>query len=630
MQEKQVITDKGVKDGKYESANLDKVAEYICDTWSTRKSSEKRKTEEKMWKEIDRQVAMEPDTRFKTLSGIAGSKIDPKKVWMPEIELPLQAQTLEVLTADARRFMFPGDQPWFSAIAEASDELYAKAASMPLIAGDTTGLTSQINQDNLNNVVVGLMDYYHDAYSFQSNIDLINGEAFKYGVGVARTRPVMKRIMSKTIKGHNVMTDKIIPVTFPVSIKNTYLDDSKHLLANEGFIIGNAVITEKPMSLMDLKMAAHKGKQDNIDDLNGGWMPENIEGIEDNGQGNVNVLEYEGDLLVDLNDGKIEFFPGAIVLVVVGRSGKGQGSKVIQKVVRFRRRGTKMSSFTEFHYHPENIDDAYSTSPLKKGRPLQKCATEALSRLIQSAMLNTEPPGFYDSNDPSMKANGGPSIFPGAMNATMDIDSVKFEQIGNSTSLLQVFTALVGLYSDVTGVNQPRLGQQTKSHTTAFSKNAELQQGVVRTVDYVQTQLLESMTQILYTQYEIGKVYFKKEAIYIDDYQAFVNVTRDILPENVKFKASGSNTPNEEKQTAQEKITATQSAVALEELKAQLGGGRPLDIEKIQVQLLKAGGIINASEMFTDKPAGQAARVAPGQGVPGLAELLGGSNPTAV
>lgn len=626
---KQIITDKGVKDASYEQADFGKVADFVTDTWAKRRSCEARRTEEKIWKEIDRQIAMDPDIAFKTLSGKAGSEIDINKVWMPEIELPLQAQTLEVLTSDARRFMFPGDRPWFKAHAEVSDELLAKASSLPLIAGDTTGTTSQVNQDNIDKIVTGLMDFYQDQYTFQSNIDLINGEAFKYGTGVARTRPVMRRVLSKTIKGMNAISDKIIPVTFPISIKNTYLDDSKHILANEGFMLGNAIITEKPMAITDLKLAAHKGKQGSIDDMNGGWMPGQLSGLEGDKDNNVNVLEYEGDLLVEINENKTEFFPGAIVLVVIGKAGTGKDAKTLHRVVRFRRRGTKMSSFTEFHYHPEHIDKAYSTSPLKKGYPIQKCATEALSRLLQAAILNTEPPGFYDSNDAALAAQGGPVIFPGSMNATNDIDSVKFEQIGNPVALTNMFTAMVGLYSDVTGVNQPRLGQQTKSHTTAFSKNAELQQGVVRTVDYTETQLLESMTQILNVQYEIVKNNFKKETVYVNSYEAFVEVSKDLLPDNVKFSASGSNTPSEEKQTMQEKTTAIVTAVNLDPMKVQMGG-KPMDIEKIQKQLLQTGGVLNAEEFFTATSNSQAGGVAQGQGVPGVADGTGNATPASI
>jgi len=619
MSVKEVITDNGISSKKYELADFSKVADYICDTWSTRKKSKIRRNEEKKWKEIDRQIEMEPDISFKT---IKGGRIDDKKAWMPEIELPSQAQTLEVLCSDARRFMFPGDKPWYTVSAEVSDELLEKVAKLPLIAGDSRSITSQINHDNIEKIITGTVDFYQDQYDFQSNIDLVNGEAFKYGVGVARTRPAKKRILTKTARG-NVAKDKIIPITYPSSIKNTYLDDSKYIMANEGFLIGDATISEKPMSIYDIKLAAHKGEKGNIDSLDGGWMPDQLEGVVGDDGNNVQVLEYEGDLIVEVSDGVVEYFQGAIVLVVIGKSGKTKESKTLHRVVRFRRRKSRLSSYTEFHYHKEHVGRAYSASPLKKGYPLQKCATEALSRLMQSAILNTEPPAFYDRNDPTLAANGL-EMFPGSQTGVHDIDSVKFEEIGNPTALLSVFTTLINLYSDVTGVNRTRLGEQSKSHTTAFAKNADMQQGVVRTVDYTDTQLLESMTKVLDTQYEIARENIKEEAVYVDAYQAFVTVSSGILPENVKFIASGSNAPNEEKQTIQERTGALMAAVNLDNVKVQMGG-KPMKIEKIQKQLLQQAGLINADEFFENQPESQVGGTETGSGVSTIANAVGGS-----
>src|SRR5580692_29699 len=71
------------------------IAEYIVEEYLKRK--EARKDRERHWKEIDRQVAMEPENSQKKLPN---GSVDTKKLWMAETELPLQAQALEVLTAD--------------------------------------------------------------------------------------------------------------------------------------------------------------------------------------------------------------------------------------------------------------------------------------------------------------------------------------------------------------------------------------------------------------------------------------------------------------------------------------------------------------------------------------------------
>ncbi|NUP96652.1 MAG: hypothetical protein HUU28_10865, partial [Planctomycetaceae bacterium] len=55
--------------------------------------------------------------------------------------------------------------------------------------------------------------------------------------------------------------------------------------------------------------------------------------------------------------------------------------------------------------------------------------------------------------------------------------------VGNPAGLLQVYLGYLKQYEDLTGVSAPRLGAQTKSHTTAFAVDAEITRGLVRTVD---------------------------------------------------------------------------------------------------------------------------------------------------
>jgi len=88
------------------------IVEHICDEFATRKSN--RSSREKIWKEIDRQLAMEPDVRLKKKPG--SDQNDESKAWLPETELPWQAETLEITTADARRMKFPDAGPWFAMV----------------------------------------------------------------------------------------------------------------------------------------------------------------------------------------------------------------------------------------------------------------------------------------------------------------------------------------------------------------------------------------------------------------------------------------------------------------------------------------------------------------------------------
>ena len=84
--------------------DLSLVAQYIKSEFETRK--QRRSDLEIVWKEVDRQVAMLPRPRLLN----SGKKND----WLPELELPLQFNTLEVNAADARRLKFPRGSEWYS------------------------------------------------------------------------------------------------------------------------------------------------------------------------------------------------------------------------------------------------------------------------------------------------------------------------------------------------------------------------------------------------------------------------------------------------------------------------------------------------------------------------------------
>ncbi len=91
---------------KFNAADFSTIAEFIVEEHRNRK--DRRKHLEAVWAEVDRQIRMEPDLRRKMGSD---NTVRRGSEWMSEMELPLQAQTLEVLTADARRMLFPDSSP---------------------------------------------------------------------------------------------------------------------------------------------------------------------------------------------------------------------------------------------------------------------------------------------------------------------------------------------------------------------------------------------------------------------------------------------------------------------------------------------------------------------------------------
>jgi hypothetical protein len=578
----EIQSDKVSKKRRFDQRDLDMIGEQVIDEWATRKRE--RATREKHWADIDRQIAMEPETAYKMLPD---GKPDIRKRWMAELELPLQAQCLEVNTADARRLLF-ADGPWFAAHSEVTDEYLTRIDFASIILGDEAEVPSKIDQDNADKLVEGFIAWLHRQYDFVTRWDRINAEAFKYGMGVGRARMETKNVYIHEAKGGVRKVEQKLPVIVPVSIKNLYLDTPMPSM-HSAQVLGPAHIAEDWMRLENLILAANKGSRE-PDDADGGWIPEGFKGIvpED---GYVHVLEMEGDIIVPRKTTRSMVIPGAIVTVVVG--GKDGGGAVTRGVVRLRFNKDPYSSYLLVPYHYEGANDAYPTSPLEKGRPVQIMATDAANRMLDSAMLKIAPPVGYDRTDMEFAQKGGPRIAPYETWGTTDPVTVHADIGGDPNAMAGAFNIALKLYGELTGVLPARLGAQSVSHTTAYSKDAELQRGAVRTVDYVKATGQGPLTRWLYMAYDMGKRAFRKSqkiSFYIDAYGGYVQITPDQLPDKATFEWFGSGGPSEEAQKTQRKLQALQLALQMDQLNVQMGGQPSVDIGAAVRETLREGG----------------------------------------
>ncbi len=570
------------------------IAEFVIDTFNTRKT--KRGDRERQWKEIDRQIAMEPDIAFKKLPN---GQIDIKKRWMAEMELPLQAQALEVLTADARRMKFPDTGSWFRAHGQMTDEYLDKNDFKSFVLGDQNEVPSQLNQDNVDKLVEGYLLYLFGQYDFITRCDRIDAEAFKYGMGVGRARMETKNVYIHESRGVRKEKQKI-PVLVPVSIKGLYLDEPLPSM-HSAQMLGPAHIAEDHIRFENLVLAAENGSTD-PDDEDGGWMPKNVGKLKPNDKGYVHILEMEGDFIVPRKTTRSIVIPGAIATVAIG--GKESGGDVTKAVIRFRFRKMAFSSYLLHPYHYEHVDDPYPTSPLMKGRPVQIAATSALNRLMDSAALNNEPPVGWDRTDQVFAQSGGPLIYPGAMWGTSDPAAIKVhnEVGGNTAAMAGVFQNFVSLYAELTGVLPSRLGAQTTSHTTAFAKDAELQRGAVRTVDYVRQSGAGPITRWLDMAYQMGRGSLSKTddiTFFIAAYGGFVKIDKEALPERSIFEWFGSGGPAEEQQKQQMKLGSLQLALKMDQLGAAYGKKPKVDLDSGIMTVLRDGGWSDVDSITT-------------------------------
>lgn len=568
------------KNSKFSPDDFVKITETIIE--ELRRREKRRKDREKIWKEVDRQLRMQPEVKYKKSHD--GTKIK-SKTWMPEMELPLQSGALEVLTSDSRDMMFPDVGDWFCAKSYADSKYLENFhENSAIVINEENGLPSVITHENADDYLQGWISYCLDQFDHAKAWDLIVTDSIKYGNGIGRARLAKKPQFLHDARGTFDNTVDI-PIIAPVSIKDVYLDESENRLMADGTYLSPAQIFKNTKKLEDIQLSAKRGKTDPKDE-NGGWMPKMLEGLEGDKDGLVEYIEYEGDIVVSKSDTSI-YIPNAVATVVVGKS----GNKSSEKLIRFRLRKYPYSSYIHVPYQRENIETPYSTSPLMKGEPIQRAASEALNRLMQAAILNTEPPIQYPRDDQYFKAKGGVQIYPGAQWAAEG--DIKVHEIGDPQALQGLYVALLQQYSDVTGINAPRLGAQTVSHTTAYAKGQEIQRGQSRTVDFIKATLEGPMTQWLYMHFQMSKDALgdRTEKVYMDKFGSFVNVEKQFLPERVNFTVYGSGGPQETAAEAQKKTQALLTAIQVNQLGVQMGAVPPLNIEAIQKEFLKLGGI---------------------------------------
>ncbi|KKL54568.1 hypothetical protein LCGC14_2264080, partial [marine sediment metagenome] len=201
------------------------IGEFVKSEFARRQ--EKRRNLERLWKEIDRQIAMTPVPRKVE----SGKEAD----WFPNTEMPLQFNALEVIAADARRLKFPRGTEWFEVKSEFSDKYEARfnqrRQENPL-SGDTP-LPVKLDQEGADTLVKTVLDHYHRLYDFRGQIDLFDTEAIKYGTAIARVRPVKTAKFSHDFRGQKNV-NLVGPAVITCSIKNTYLDDRQTAVLHEG------------------------------------------------------------------------------------------------------------------------------------------------------------------------------------------------------------------------------------------------------------------------------------------------------------------------------------------------------------------------------------------------------------
>ena len=529
---------------KITNKDFAKVAEYISQEYTDRKKH--RDDKEKDWREIDRQIAMTARVPVKR----DGTKNND---WMPCLELPLQANAKEVLGADARRLALPQGNDWYESIAFLSDKEMRELERKTLVAGVEGGIGGKVDQDTANLIVHAVLDNFHSKYRYRGMWDRILGEGICYGTYVGRIGLQKVDIVSDDFR--NVKTGKI-PMIFPVSIKNVYLDDSSQHVLHEGTMIAPSYIRTYWRRLKDLKLESQIGN---------GWQ--NMSGLEEDKNGHIQLLEMEGDFVLDRTRGEDMYLPSMKITVAM---------QATSKIVRWIPMETPFRTYFSGVYQSEDAESPYGTSPLMKGMPIQENATFALNRSLAVAALQAEPPCTYNDGDNALKAAGGPDFSPGAMFPSDRPQDVREFKIGDLSAMFAMAQALLVQYEQTTQVNDPRRGGEVKSHTTALANDIQLSRGLLRTEDFIEDFEEGPLKDSLYKEYWFAKKALKDDPILLKarGTEGFISIKGSDLPEQVEFFANGSRGVLSKRERQQNMLTFTTLVANLTPL-LQMEGSAP-------------------------------------------------------
>lgn len=583
------------------------VAEHIIEEWSRRKR--KRADDEMRWKEVDRQLAMEP----------VRAPTDP--AWMPDLELGWQSQTHETLVSDCRRLIFPSDRNFFAckaALATLEDvrrinfDSFAggrgltdvQVRALPAVPRTIRAHGEQMFADRLP---VAMLEKFHQLYDFRSAVDGLNAEAIKYGAYVGHVKWVTDETVNDDFSGGRPSR---YPALVPCSMWTTFLDDSPAKLFAEGIRVGPGIIRTYNMRLSDLRLAAKEGSKDVTDPM-GGWRRQAIatvdESMKDGTRDHVQIIRFDGDLIVPRSGKDSIFLPNVIIDVC------DQGPCV----VRYRERDLPFVPYIIGYYHRDSLLSPYASSPMIKGVPIQNAATRALREWLACASLHARPPVRYNPYDPNYTKQGGPELVPGATWPAHTSPDVVL--VGDPTAIMAGYMDLRRQYEEETGVNPVRLGQQTKSHQTAFAIDQEMTRGMVRTVDYVSASLHGGLRTFLYMEYEMARQ-VGEVSLFMPAYGGFVVASGQNLPKTVEFSIAGAGAPIDERERRNNELAAMQALIATAPAAVQAGGRAP-DINAIQEDIARLGGLQDRLDRYFPTPAGVAGisqRTFVGPAIPGV------------
>ena len=508
-----------VRTKRIQEKDIETMEQFIGKELSRRRDSDHRKSAERRWKEVDRQVRMEPMLRLdRDNQPILGDE------WRSALEVGEVSKALEIVSSDVRRLIFPNDRTWFEAHSKIdagkNEDGTIKQPDAKLQTITDNALRSMMVQQQRD---IGLKDRH----------ELSVKEALLHGSYVAEVRYEPRLLIDEGYK----VTATSVPVWVPHSMWNCYPDPSPSVIVGDLFYQGSMIILHY---LPRYKLEQMTGE---------GWMNKRFKKVpkthkhsasgrtvtddrdyneQQADTDEIELVTFYGDINVERSDDDL-FFPNTKACFANGILVYFSPGELPYLPIIFR------------GYEKQDVRDPYFVSPLMKLQPMQKTASIMLNRFIEAIELKVEPPLIYNGNDPAFIRDGGPRIFPGAKTASKGSGDVKIIETGDPAAALAGFKEAMNIIQQGLGVDAVRSGTTAPSGRTAFEINKVSQSAEVRTLDFID-KLEPGLETYLYMQHDLNRKYLKHFSYYNDDLDApdYLSVSKKDLPEFAKFTVVGS------------------------------------------------------------------------------------------
>lgn len=560
------MVEEKVKKRKIRRSDWQKVESFLKKELQARKDSNFRKAAERIWTEVDRQIAME------AMKKMAPSGKELPNSWKSAFELGELSKASEIITADVMRLIFPQNRTWFEAHCKAPQS-FNPQTGQPVGIDDKT-------QHKADGLLRSLMAQQHIDFGLRARVELSVKEALHHGSFVATAE---WETQNKVYDGVG-LESLSAPVWIPHSMWNCYPDMSPSVIPGANiFYPGTMMIVSymKRHKVLALKGAGYM----NLEDMK---IPKRKNNNKDVETEDVEILTYYGDLVIPRDDGDI-YLPNSKCKTANGT------------IIYYEANEYPWPEVIYNGYERQDVRNPYFTSPIVKNSPIQKLATILANQFIDAVDLHTTPPIVYDGNDPYMVANGGLNLWPGAQTASKGSNKFQAVAVGEPRMALEGLQLALQKLEEGTAVNAIRSGGNESDRKTATEVSKTAQGAEVRTVDFVAKLEPGGLRPFLYMQHEMNLKHMEKYSFYCSEKELpdFISVTKDDLPKVVHFEIVGSRGLLGEEQRTQ-RMTAVTAFASQNPLFAGL-----LNAKDILIDMYEDAGVKGAEKYIKQPQKGQ-------------------------